>query len=465
MRGVLLLLVVVATWWATRAYAQATALPIGIWAAFPNLPVKYEGESNAILTVRNATLAVIDGGYFKFYGLYETITGAKVQARFAGKAVCSDGDKERILISVDLSSCWTDGGAIPWFCDSAPTLYAGTFSFGVSLEGGLLINGWGGAQWPFVFACAGASLSSCQYSSSCNATANIQTLLYLYNSDVVLNGTQTVVFQAGSSTNNTIVIEGDTVTLSDSQVTLQQSNSSTSTTVNLGGTEVTNDITFVTQDSTFYNFYTTAPASCRNYATVTAARSTNLTLDTASLTRITFTSSSIEAPGSDWSLSPDASTLRYLGPSGQYGYALQGCLQLGSLYAPSSSGVAVALQLYNRTAGASSPLLGPPVQSTVFYNHTDPSLLTSVCAGVLLSGLYTDNLFGLYATLETVSGSYSTALGPSSFSLTATPLACKGEEINIKINATFNDTQLEAVRDCSNTKLQLGGAIWLPTIS
>lgn len=423
-------------------------LPLGRWYA-PQLNFNVKLEDGVVVLVNSAVMNVSANGIgFSYEGEfnYQGLSRNRILLRFDGSVVCSTRD-DALIVSVDLSTCVQQGDInAPRLCGYALRLYAGEFSYGVagtdSSSVVMQIDRWSGSQFPIIFQCVDGV--ACATSVSCNKTSINTLQLFVDNSNIAINGTQPVIFQAGSSTNNTVVIQGETVTLQDSTVTLQQSNSSTSTTVNLGGTEVTNEITFVTQDSTLYNFYTTAPASCRNYASVTASRSTNLTLSTLALTRVTFTASSIEAPGSDWSLSPDSSTLRYLGGSGEYGYALQGCLQLGSLYGPLSTGVAVALQLYNQTVGASSPLLGLPVQSMVFYNHTNPALLTSVCAGVLLSGLYTDNLFSLYATLEVSSGTYATAVGPSSWSLTVTPLACKGEEISIKINATFNDTQLEA---------------------
>jgi hypothetical protein len=438
-----------------------TALPSGTWLATPMLAINYINSGS--LTVTNATLAVDSvTGSFKFYGTFTTGRGTTVQAVFAGDAACADGTTSKILFSVIASTCSASSPEINWFCQVAPKEYSGVFSFGTSSPSEtLIIDRWGGALWPFVFACAH---EPCSYTSACNDTLTIQTLLYLTDSNLLLNGTELVIFQAGSSTNNTVTIQGDTVTVAGSELTLQQSNSSTSTTVNLGGESTTNEITFVTQNSTMYNFYTTAPASCRGYAAVSAARSSNLTLSTTAFTRVTFTSSSIDSPGGDWSLSPDSSTLRFLGASdadAKYAYELKGCVNLALLYSPTSKGVSVLLQLYNSTAGASSPLLGLQVQSVVIYNHTNPALLTTVCAFFLMSGLYTDNLFSIYASLETTDLSvYSAAVGLSTWSLTAVPLSCKGEEVNININATFNDTQLEAVRECYILSSSWEGAMW-----
>lgn len=426
------------------ALSALTALPAGTWLATPMLPINY--INSGTLTVLNATLAVsADTGSFKFYGTFTTNRGTTVRASFAGEATCADGATEKLLFSVLASSCSSTSPEISWFCSTAPTAYSGTFAFGINGAAfTLLVDRWGGAEWPFIFTCAHPP---CSYSSACNNTLTIQTLLYATDSTVVLNGTDSnVIFQAGSSTNNNITILGDTVTVADSQVTLQQSPSSTSTTVNLGGEGSTNEVTFVTQNNTNeYNFYTTAPASCRSYASVSASRTANLTLSTTAFTRVTFTSSSLDTPGSDWSLSPDSSTLRFLGDSdadAKYAYALQACVHLALLYSPSPVGVALVLQLFNRTTSAVA--IGMPVQSAVIYNHTNPALLTSVCATTLVSGLYTDNIFGIYATLETTDLSvYTAPLGLSTWSLTATPLACKGNEININITANFTNGQLE----------------------
>mgnify|MGYP007120766490 CR=1 FL=1 len=423
---------------------------MGIWSASPNLPVKYTGESNAVLIVLNATLDVIDGGSFKYYGTYRTSAGVSVSARFSGKAVCADGYIDRLLISVDGQSCWTTGGA-PWFCSSAPTLYAGVFSYGVSLEGGLMINSWGGAQWPFQFACASQSPSPpCQYVTSCNSTVMNNWSLNLYGGTSIVNGSsQTVVISGGD--NSTVIFEGDTINVQNSEFTLEQPTSVNQTIINISpesNTYPTNTTILIQpQDATYYEFNTNEAASCSGFAQLDGVKTSNVTLSTASNTRITFDSSSLESP-SDWSLSPDSSTLQFNSDNG-YAYSIQVCLHSAVVYDPLSIGQRVLVYLYNRTGTPSA--ISIPSTSAIIYNHTNPAYVGGVCSGpMLVSRVYNGNRFAIYATIQfTDSSSGSLVLGTSAWTITATPMACVGTEINIDIEANFNNTQLEA-GECIN---------------
>jgi hypothetical protein len=432
------ILLFISSWLAIASASALTALPSGTWLATPNLPVNF-GVPNGVLTVRNVTLVVsADTGDFKFYGTFLDSRGSTVQASFAGAAACTEGDRDRLLFSVTASSCSSPNPVIAWFCQLAPAAFSGSVNFGISDV--LLIDKWGGTQWPFVFACAH---EPCVYQSACNSTVTINTIIQASDSTLVVNGTQNVIFEAGSSTNNNVTIEGDTVTVVNSQVTLQQSTEVTESTINING-GTTNEFTFETPTSTEYNFYTTAPASCRNFASLSGSRASNVTISTASYTRIEFTSSELVAPGSDWALSPDESTLEFQGTDGgAYAYSLEACLQLGLLYNPTSVGVGLVVSIYNRTASAVA--IGSPVLSAVIYNHTNPALITGVCTTTLISGVYTGNRFAIYATLETTDlSAHTSPISVSSWSLIATPLACQGNTINVRINASFNDTQLEA---------------------
>jgi hypothetical protein len=99
--------------------------------------------------------------------------------------------------------------------------------------------------------------------------------------------------------------------------------------VNVEGDQNTFEINAATTSN--YNFFTSAPASCRNFAQVEGARSSNFTASTAAYSRFSFTSSSINAPGGDWSLAPDASALQYDGDDA-YGFVLEACLQSAVLF-------------------------------------------------------------------------------------------------------------------------------------
>jgi hypothetical protein len=148
------------------------------------------------------------------------------------------------------------------------------------------------------------------------------------------------------------------------------------------------------------------------------------------------------APSGDWSLA-DASTLQFDGDNGDYGYVLSVCLSLAELYSPYYGGQRVLVALYNVTG--TPALLGLPTSSAVYYNHTNPEFVTSVCLSYPIETLYEGNQFGVYAALERTDASAGNApLGLSTWTLSAQPIACRGIEINFNITANFNNTQLEA---------------------
>jgi hypothetical protein len=147
------------------------------------------------------------------------------------------------------------------------------------------------------------------------------------------------------------------------------------------------------------------------------------------------------APGGDWSLA-DASTLQFDGDNGDYAYLLTVCLQMGELYNPYYGGQRVLIALYNVTD--TPVLLVPATTSAVYYNHTDPSFVTGVCTSLPVSSVFEGTQLGVYAALERTDLSSGNApLGVSTWTISATPLACKGVQININITANFNDSQLE----------------------
>lgn len=244
--------------------------------------------------------------------------------------------------------------------------------------------------------------------------------------------------------NNTATFNGNQITLTDNNnVTLLQSPNVTQTTVTVEGDQ--NTLNFTAPTSTFYQVVTTAASGCRNYANLEAQRATNLSISSVSYTRITFTSSSIDAPSSDWSLSPDSSTLQFNGDnSGNYAYELRLCLQSGELYGPSPVGQRVVLALYNITTGT-PVLLGQPGASALLFNHTNPAFLGGVCTETVVQQVFTNNRFGAYAAIEHTDASSATGLlAVSTYTMLALPLACKGNTININITANFNGSQLEA---------------------
>jgi hypothetical protein len=185
---------------------------------------------------------------------------------------------------------------------------------------------------------------------------------------------------------------------------------------------------------------------------VEGTRASNFTLSTASYQRLTYTGVTFDAPESDWSLSPDNGALQYDGTS-QYAYTLQACLlsaQLDNVLSTAGLRVLIALANYTNTL---SPSILTQTTSTDIFNHSNPLYIPSVCTQALpIAQVFTSNRFAIYVSFEYTNGASIPAviLALSSWSLTATPLACRGTVNNINITAQFNGSQL------------INGTCWAP---
>lgn len=175
---------------------------------------------------------------------------------------------------------------------------------------------------------------------------------------------------------------------------------------------------------------------------MSATRTANFTVSTAAYTRVTFGASTIEAPGSDWSLSPDASTLQYDGQD-TYAFALEACLLEGAIFNGIQAGQRIVFALYNYTSGSGISFTLPTTTSLI-YNHTNPAYVPSACTGqVLVPRVYTGNRFAIFALLEFTDVSSGTVLlASSSWTISAMPVACKGSTLNVNVTAQFNGTDL-----------------------
>lgn len=430
---------------ATLASGPLGALPLGSWEATPDFVVDLGLGTQ--LVANKASLSTWDGTTFSYVGLFGVNRPGNptLILSFNGSAVCAT-DNQQLVISVDESSCRQGGDPrVAPVCDYTPQLYSGVFSYGTGGDEGsaratLIIDRWSGSPYPVIFQCA--DNVECSTSVACNTSTTVITNLYQEGGTAIVNGSQTVIL----NTNNTAYFQGDEITIgASSPVTIQQSNTMNQTIVNMQGEQTT--VVLQAPNSTFYEVVTTEATSCKGYAQLEGLTSSNVTLTTLGYSRIAFDSSSFDAPA-DWTRSPDISTLEYTSADSGYAFSLQACLRSALLYAPSAVGQRLLVALYNRTGG-SPAMLDSPAASAVYYNHTNPSYVTSVCTGpVLVASIYEANRFAIYASLDMGDGSTAArVLGSARWSLTATPVACKGVDININITAEFNDSQLQ-VGDC-----------------
>lgn len=406
------------------------ALPIGCLGSNPEINLKV---GSALVYSSSMDICSAGGTSFSFQAVFRVAPSPNAQTftvTYTGQAVCSTADNA-LVISIDPDTCSQSGVSFPAFCNYAAGLYNGEFKYGVSPTGVLMIDKWSGSIYPIVFTCL--DNNTCDMSLACNSTTLFQAITNVYG------GSLNVTNSAVTTYNSTNTFEGNEITLeNNNNITIQQSNTMNETTVTVEGDE--NNITFSAPDTSYYTVITNAPASCRNYAQVTGTRTTNVTINTVSYTAVTFTSSSIDSPSGDWSIS--SSELQYDGDNTDYAFILTACLQLGELYSPVAAGQRVLIALYNSTS--TPALLGTPTSSAIFYNHTNPEFITGVCTSVPLSAVYTGNQFSIYAGLERTDASAGNApLGVSRWTITVVPVACRGIEINFNITANFNGTQLE----------------------
>lgn len=409
------------------------ALPAGTWVATPNLFISFgNGQTMRALSI---TINTLDGTHYDFDGVYST-GGLQPDFTldFTGVAVCSTNDA-KLVITIDSNSCIQHGSnQVPPVCQYTPALYAGEFTYGVSSNGPtLLIDHWSGSLYPILFSCPA---NNCSSSLACNMTQEFFAQFFQEGGTAIVNGSQSV-----TTFNSTNIFQGNEITLQgNNDITIQQSNTMNQTTVTVEGDQ--NNITFSATDSTYYTVITTEASSCRNYASLSGARATNISISNSAYSRIIFTSSSLDAPDSDWSLTPNSYTLQFDGDS-DYGYLVSLCLLSGELYNPSPLGQRVVVALFNVTGGSPS-LLGSPTSSAILYNHTNPSFVSGVCTHTLLSRIDVGSQFGVYAALEyTDASSGSAPLSATTWTLQAMPLACRGVVINFNITANFNGSQLQ----------------------
>lgn len=420
------------------------ALPGGCFTAYPDINIMVGGSGargsggGTLVYCVSITICSTNGTSYNFTGQYKNAPSQPAPiftVTFEGSAVCSTNDGS-IILTVDDSTVSQSGAPYPVFKSSAAPLYAGEFHYGVSANSGgtLIINKWSGSNLPILFVC---SSTPCSYSLACNTTVVSQFFVSLVGGNLTASNSFVTL-----ASNSTSVFEGNEITITDStQVTLQQSSTMNQTTVTVEGDS--NTFNFSAPSSTFYQFITAPPASCRNFAELDASRATNISINSVSYTRVQFTSSSLDAPGGDWSLTPDSSTLEYDGTD-SYGYILQGCILSGELYNPSAVGQRIILALYNVTTGTPTQIASASSTSQP-SNSTNPTFITAVCVQALVSNVYPTNRFGIYAALEHTDGTSAVGLlGLSTYALYAVPMACKGSSININISANFNGTQLEA---------------------
>lgn len=431
--------------WLLPLCLAAGALPSGTFTATPDLPIKYIGQNNAVLYVRNATLVIAsDGTAFAFYGTFTLGPSptAVQTASFTGEAVCTGGDNSQLLISVDADSCSQSSG-IPWFKNAAPYFFSAVVNFGMSRASNptiLQLEKWGGSDWPFIFRCVLAD-NACGSSTACNTTTLVETNLYVTGGTV--NATDSNVFINGGENGTVVNFNGD-------RITLQQSNNVTFEVADLTELQVTvegNENTVNVQPEQpveTVNFITTTASSCLGYADWHALRASNLTVSTVAYTLAAFSSGDILSPGGEWALD-GLSAIEYTGPdeAGETGYLLTFCLKGAVLYDALSVGQRVLLALYNVTG---APVLAAaPEYSPLIYNHTNPAYIGTTCAPVILDSIYPGNKFSLYVALQRNDGSTGTAIiGPNSlFSLSIIPIGCQGSVNNYNLTLIYNDSTIE----------------------
>jgi hypothetical protein len=220
MRSALLLLALV-------ALASALgALPQGCLGSNPELNIKV---GSAVVYSTSMTLCSTNGSFFTFEGVFRNApapSALSLVVTYTGQAVCSTADNA-LIISLTPDSCHQAGLSYPPFCDSAASLYAGEFKYGVSgvTPGGVLvIDRWSGSLYPIVFTCL--DNNTCDMSVACNSTNIVQLITNIYGGNVTIENSFV------TTENSTNIFTGDEITLQDNNdITIEQSPSINESTV------------------------------------------------------------------------------------------------------------------------------------------------------------------------------------------------------------------------------------------
>lgn len=435
---------------------RASPIYSGSYSSKLNSQLKPPYPGSQTLWMRSVDISAPEGNDFTAALGIVNNAGAESIYQINGSMGCANG-----LLAVSFANFEGSGarqckeigtGGAPGLCEEyLVQSCTGDFAYSTyqTLDGSyeLQIHDWCGIEGDVYLRCVGLCTGVVQCSSSISE-------IIIEGGTVQANGTQIVIVEGGvvyvnnteqfnvqNSRNVTINAPADTININSStQVTLQQSSSVNQTTINVDGDQ--NTFNFNTSTSSNYNIYTTAPASCVNYAQVSASRTSNFTVSTAAAARVTFDASTIEAPGSDWSLAPDSSTLQYDGQD-TYAFALEACMLEGAIFNGVQAGLRIVFALYNYTSG-SGVLFTLPTTTSLIYNHTNPSYIPSVCTGqVLVPHVYTGNRFAIFALLEFTDVASGTALlASTSWTISAMPVACKGSTLNVNLTAQFNGSDL-----------------------
>lgn len=430
----LLLLLLIAT-----IASQAPTLPYGTWTALPDLPVSY-GQPNLAYTITNATLVVAmpTGNSFALYLSLSNYKNQPGTAKMTGSAVCADGAAANILISIDYSSCSaSDQSAFPNFCDAAPIKFSGVLPFGYSSSGSVLvIDNWGGADWPFIFRC---TTGPCAGSSSCNVSSTVTT--NVYSTGGSLNVTDSNV----QTINSTNLFTGDQITLADNNgITLNTNN--TNQTIKVDGTENVFNFPAQPQQVTINQY---CAKDCNSWM----AYGNTLPLD-QTVTSVAY-EPLILGLSPELSLSDDA-TLPYweaAGPLITYTgltpatFTLSVCIQAGAVAnLTAQQSYALLATIWNVTSNSILDA-GTWAQSALVSNSTSTSYeLNSVCSSTVVQHLKPLSAFLLYAKAADPSAlpevDIFTVKRGALFTFSAVPNGCAGCSLSTNITVINNGSTL-----------------------
>lgn len=377
-----------------------------------------------------------DGTAYNFTGQFSTAPGggSKFTAFFNGHAVCSTQDQ--LILSVNTASCRMTGYPFPPFCASMVDKYSGTFNYGLSREGSVVvasIASYGDAPFTFDFLCP-----TCGDTIACNETINVYSITKVYGGQV--NATDSTVI----TQNSTNYFDGDTITVTESKVTLQSENL---TEVTVNSQESTNNMGDINVLNIYANNLTSE--GCGGVGYYVGYTPTNLSLTSDSSAHLLSLS---PTPGfslftSDWELF--LSSFIYTGDDlTKYGFRF--CINDPTFYYSNVNGTYVFQLLFEVNGGLPSDSVYSLAYPFTLDGDSSPVVkLGSICVdytGLINSTDDVDVLYGIAGPTATI------IMGPHFATFYAYPLDCAMRPIinnnTFKLNISINGSDIE-IRPCT----------------
>jgi hypothetical protein len=357
-----------------------------------------------------------------------------------GSFGCANGLMEISLADYPQDCTEEPGTLISGLCNQyLPNYCSGTFPYTTYRDGDgiykIEIDGLCSMKSIATLACVD---NSCGGIVQCSSSFN---QIVLQNGNVIANDT-VVIVDGGASGNVTNIFYGDTIQVMNSRnITIQSPAEEIEININ--------NSTAIVQSQANATYLNTGPIrTCGDWITFIGITGNNVSL-TSTPVALTFGSVSVDTGDGATTWQDFASAVQYVAESNGASYSFTYCIERAKIYNAVPEGQYLGLELYNVT-GTPAPInAGSFATSAVFYNHTNPAAVTSVCATLIADDIKQSDIYQLYLSSFTTAGTSVPLIlsDGAAFMLSIQPTGCSGVLNNITFNITVefaNGTLIKA---------------------